>query len=193
MDRINDFFAHSGIKGQKWGVRRWQNPDGTLTPEGRERYKKYAKQLGYDIPGIISPKFNKMASGVKSYVGTKLAAESALELRNTAKGLKALSEASKRDPNFVVDKRKLNWINFMSALNVANIGAQTAAKIAIDKRRRYLIKYADAYGGEKASKIKQHAKDARRAAVVGDVAAIGRTAYKVKSWNEMSKAATIKR
>ena len=30
--------VHHGILGQKWGVRRYQNPDGTLTAEGRERY-----------------------------------------------------------------------------------------------------------------------------------------------------------
>ena len=29
---------HSGIKGMKWGVRRYQNPDGTLTAAGRKRY-----------------------------------------------------------------------------------------------------------------------------------------------------------
>ena len=29
---------HYGIKGQRWGIRRWQNEDGTLTPEGKERY-----------------------------------------------------------------------------------------------------------------------------------------------------------
>lgn len=29
---------HHGIKGQKWGIRRYQNPDGSLTPEGRKRY-----------------------------------------------------------------------------------------------------------------------------------------------------------
>lgn len=28
---------HHGIKGQKWGVRRFQNKDGTLTAEGRQR------------------------------------------------------------------------------------------------------------------------------------------------------------
>lgn len=29
---------HHGIKGQKWGVRRFQNPDGTLTDAGKKRY-----------------------------------------------------------------------------------------------------------------------------------------------------------
>lgn len=29
---------HYGIKDMKWGVRRFQNPDGSLTPEGRRRY-----------------------------------------------------------------------------------------------------------------------------------------------------------
>ena len=29
---------HHGIKGQKWGVRRFQNPDGTWTNAGKERY-----------------------------------------------------------------------------------------------------------------------------------------------------------
>lgn len=29
---------HHGIKGQKWGIRRYQNEDGTLTEEGKKRY-----------------------------------------------------------------------------------------------------------------------------------------------------------
>lgn len=34
---IEDLYHH-GVKGQKWGVRRYQNEDGTLTAEGRSRY-----------------------------------------------------------------------------------------------------------------------------------------------------------
>ena len=29
---------HHGIKGQKWGIRRYQNPDGSLTEAGRKKY-----------------------------------------------------------------------------------------------------------------------------------------------------------
>lgn len=35
-----EYLAHHGIKGQRWGVRRFQYEDGSLTPEGRARYLK---------------------------------------------------------------------------------------------------------------------------------------------------------
>ena len=37
---------HSGVKGQKWGVRRYQNSDGTLTEAGKRRYNRsYRKKI----------------------------------------------------------------------------------------------------------------------------------------------------
>lgn len=34
----DDTLQHHGIKGQKWGVRRFQNTDGSLTSKGKSRY-----------------------------------------------------------------------------------------------------------------------------------------------------------
>lgn len=34
----NKELTHWGIKGMKWGQRRYQNQDGSLTPAGKERY-----------------------------------------------------------------------------------------------------------------------------------------------------------
>lgn len=41
---------HHGIKGIKWGIRRYQNYDGTLTDTGKKRYDKdiQRKQKRYD-------------------------------------------------------------------------------------------------------------------------------------------------
>ena len=33
----NNQLYHHGVKGMKWGVRRWQNKDGSLTPAGKKR------------------------------------------------------------------------------------------------------------------------------------------------------------
>lgn len=39
---------HHGIKGQKWGVRRFQNTDGSLTAEGKKRYSVNDYQQAID-------------------------------------------------------------------------------------------------------------------------------------------------
>lgn len=36
--QTDDYLMHHGTKGQKWGIRKYQNEDGTLTAEGRQRY-----------------------------------------------------------------------------------------------------------------------------------------------------------
>lgn len=36
----DNYLEHHGIIGQKWGIRRYQNPDGSLTDAGKKRYYK---------------------------------------------------------------------------------------------------------------------------------------------------------
>ena len=40
---------HHGIKGQKWGVRRYQNPDGTLTEEGKKHIRAVTKDYDFTL------------------------------------------------------------------------------------------------------------------------------------------------
>lgn len=37
-NRCEEVLAHHGVKGMRWGIRRYQNPDGSLTKEGQKRY-----------------------------------------------------------------------------------------------------------------------------------------------------------
>lgn len=43
--RYPDYLSHHGIKGQKWGVRRFQNADGSLTEAGKARQAKLYKKI----------------------------------------------------------------------------------------------------------------------------------------------------
>lgn len=54
------FIAHYGIKGMRWGVRRFQNRDGTLTAKGRERYGgEQARKYKEGESSIASKKLSK--------------------------------------------------------------------------------------------------------------------------------------
>lgn len=45
---MSNELQHHGIKGQKWGVRRFQNTDGSLTAEGKKRYSVNDYQQAID-------------------------------------------------------------------------------------------------------------------------------------------------
>ena len=61
---VNELY-HYGIKGMRWGVRRYQNADGSLTPAGRKRVSKEYKKTADKITKTLNRNSNDMY--VKSY------------------------------------------------------------------------------------------------------------------------------
>ena len=71
----NDYLMHYGVKGMKWGVRRYQNADGSLTPAGKKKYgddpvgraklnvksakKEYSKSFNKAYNYSTTPRFTK--------------------------------------------------------------------------------------------------------------------------------------
>lgn len=69
------YMEHSGIKGMHWGIRRYQNPDGSLTPAGRSRYgvgpaRKVKTTVGSVVKGLKRSTTNAV-SRVKKIVATR--------------------------------------------------------------------------------------------------------------------------
>ena len=84
-----DFLAHYGILGQKWGVRRFQNPDGTLTDAGKKRLAKDLSKQKYEST-------DQMLAFAQSKIDHKMI-KNREELIDAAKKLR---EASKRHVPF---------------------------------------------------------------------------------------------
>lgn len=53
---------HWGVKGQKWGFRRYQNKDGSLTAAGRKRQKKNLSQDAKDAYKLKKKKVGELSN-----------------------------------------------------------------------------------------------------------------------------------
>lgn len=104
-----DVLYHHGIKGQKWGRRRFQNEDGSLTPAGKERYDDDGDNKRVESP---EERKKRIARNVAIGVAAATVAIAAIGYMKYNKNLKALDkkagQAVKDINTKVVDINKLS-------------------------------------------------------------------------------------
>ena len=103
---MSNYIKHYGIKGQKWGVRRYQNKDGSLTPAGNKRYgskENFEKQY----PEDVKKSMNKAKSGLSKASG---AVDKAKNI-NDKMAKKANEEQIKKDVSKMSDQELQKIVN----------------------------------------------------------------------------------
>lgn len=113
----NGELYHYGVKGQKWGRRRYQNPDGSLTPAGIKRYakKSYAKSSYESNTSVSGKVYDKFTGAHKIIADVKYEQSSTKKNKEAAEQYLAEKQAKKNVPM----KQK--------ARNAAEKGAQVTA------------------------------------------------------------------
>lgn len=111
-NEYEDFLAHYGTKGQKWGVRRFQNEDGSLTEAGKARYgvgdKKDWRRLNSD-----AKKDAKEYARAKAYYGEGAG--------NRRKFINQIVSERSKDPDYkAAFERELSLQNTEKAVNAAH-------------------------------------------------------------------------
>lgn len=104
-----DTLYHHGIKGQKWGIRRFQNEDGSLTPAGREHYgygsaKGTAYRIASKVYGLNEKAYNKL--GNKTLASMNKAAKTEMLNKAAKADKKAAEKRAEREEYKKTDEYK---------------------------------------------------------------------------------------
>ena len=136
----NDELLHYGVKGQKWGIRRYQNPDGTLTSEGRKRAKQE-----YRADNKEAFRLGKAA--------TNYGKAAVISTDRALKYAKKADEALQKDPNGLNASTLRKIARARDSKTAANM-LITAYKITKEKAEKHCAELIDKYGKEAVSNIK---------------------------------------
>lgn len=113
----NDYLYHHGVKGQRWGVRRYQNKDGSLTLAGKkralkmqEKYTKFTDDPKYrDKQGNLTyagrKKVLKMKEQYSQLTGKKLTRYPGVKKQNDQQEESSNSKKKKQDEETLEEKR----------------------------------------------------------------------------------------
>lgn len=101
----SDHLSHHGIKGQKWGRRRWQNEDGTLTKAGKERY--YGESDSRDTAQTDEEMINatKSYNAYNNYVKAQKQYNENQKLENESEDDKKLRELKEDNERFNIQQQ----------------------------------------------------------------------------------------
>lgn len=141
----NSQLAHSGILGMKWGVRRYQNKDGTLTPAGKRRLAKLQSSTKY-LGGEDAVKKAK-ETVTKPEPKPKADSEKTLdELREEKDRLTAIRDI--RNLNAELNPRTKNYADsFMKEFgsNMVTAGSKMLTNFATEQAGAFLTKQFGIY------------------------------------------------
>ena len=143
----NKELYHWGVKGMKWGVRRYQNADGSLTAAGKKRYYQEADAGHYDKEGYNGTRYKTTKKGKKEvlyadpnkWAKDDLSANKRVadETANMANKLKQINDNSLRNrPKAKMDLSNMTDQQMRSEINRAILERQYNDMFAPQRKAR---------------------------------------------------------